>query len=175
MIYFNSKYLSDCLGVNLSKWKRWSREFLPPDPLGGYQSGYARQFSNKDAFKVFFGGYLVSELKFTITDAARILSDLHSWLTRHRFYALPIKNPKPPCRYHHIYIYRLGGAKFGYAIRSLTEPALAVKENCYAEHFGLKLIGLPPEFVTHNNDFIHAAVLSINALHQRYLSLVYQE
>jgi hypothetical protein len=174
MIFFNSKYLSSCLGINLAKWKRWSREFLDPDPLGGFQSGYARQFSNKDAFKVFLGGYLVGELKFTITDAGQILSDLHSWLTRHQFYALPMQNSKPPRQYHHIYIYRREDGKFGYAIRRLTEPALTVNGNCYDERFGLKLIGLSPEFVRHN-DFLHASVLSINALHRRYLALVYQE
>ena len=88
MIYYNSRELSDNLNVNLSKWKRWVREFLPPDPLGGLQSGYARQFNLKEAFRVFLGGYLVSALKFTIPEARQILTDLDNWLKSEGFYAL---------------------------------------------------------------------------------------
>ena len=173
MIYFNSKYLSKCLGINLAKWKRWSREFLDPDPLGGFRSGYARQFSNKDAFRVFLGGYLVSEVKFTISQACQILSDLHVWMTQQHLYALPMQNSTAPEKSHQIYIYRLDGEKFGYAIRSRTNPGLIVKEDRHEEHFQLKLIGLPPEFIA-GHDFAHACVLSINALHQKYLSLVHR-
>jgi len=74
--FYTNRQLSQTLNVNLSKWKRWSREFLAPDPLGGLQSGYARQFSRDDAFTVYLGGYLVGDLGFTIPEARRILSDL---------------------------------------------------------------------------------------------------
>ena len=174
MIYLNSKYLSKSLGINLAKWKRWSREFLDPDPLGGFQSGYARQFSNKEAFRVFLGGYLVGELKFTISQARQILSDLHAWLTQHHLYALPVKNLKLRSESHHIYIYGLGDGKFGYAIRSMADPALIKTGNRYEEHFKLKLMGVSPEFVA-QNEFTHASILSINTLHQQYLSLVSQK
>jgi hypothetical protein len=73
--------LAQRLNINLAKWKRWSREFLPPDPLGGMQSGYARQYSIDDAFKVYLGGHLVSSLKFAIPETKKILGDLHEWLT----------------------------------------------------------------------------------------------
>ena len=63
--FYQNRELSQKLGVKLAKWKRWSREFLPPDPLGGLQSGYARQYNLNDAFSVYLGGYLVSELKFS--------------------------------------------------------------------------------------------------------------
>ena len=43
--FYLNRELSDRLGIRLSRWKRWSREFLPPDPLGGLQSGFARQYS----------------------------------------------------------------------------------------------------------------------------------
>jgi len=78
--YYTNRELAEKLGINLAKWKRWSREFLPPDPLGGMQSGYARQYSPDDAFTVLLGGHLVSELKFTIPEAKKILADLHQWL-----------------------------------------------------------------------------------------------
>jgi hypothetical protein len=64
----------------LAKWKRWSREFLPPDPLGGLQSGFARQYSLKEVFIVALGGFLVGELKFTVQEARTILNDLSPWL-----------------------------------------------------------------------------------------------
>ncbi|MBW2491912.1 MAG: hypothetical protein JRE65_12275, partial [Deltaproteobacteria bacterium] len=52
--FFTNRELSDSLDIKLTKWKRWSREFLPPDPLGGMQSGYARQYHPDQAFTVFF-------------------------------------------------------------------------------------------------------------------------
>lgn len=84
--YFQNRELSTRLGIKLCKWKRWSREFLPPDPLGGMQSGYARQYSLDDAFNVYMGGYLVAELKFSIPEARQVLSDLREWMLSHGFF-----------------------------------------------------------------------------------------
>jgi hypothetical protein len=84
--FFTSRALSQRLEINLAKWKRWSREFLPPDPLGGMQSGYARQYHPDQAFTVYLGGLLVSDLKFTIPEAKQILQDLQGWLTEKGFY-----------------------------------------------------------------------------------------
>lgn len=78
--YFNSRQLSEKLGINLARWKRWSREFLAPDPLGGKQSGYARQFSLNEAFLVFTGGYLVGNLGLSIPEAKTILSCFSEWV-----------------------------------------------------------------------------------------------
>ena len=87
MIKFHTnKQLSQSFSINLAKWKRWSREFLPPDPLGGLQSGYARQYNLDEAFTVFLGGHLVGNLKFTIPEARQILHELHQWLVDHDFY-----------------------------------------------------------------------------------------
>ena len=80
--YYLSRDLSERLHIPLSRWKRWSREFLPPDPLGGLQSGYARQYSVRDAFAVYWAGFLVSHLGFSIPEARRILNDLDGWLKR---------------------------------------------------------------------------------------------
>ena len=73
--FFTNRELSERLGIKLAKWKRWSREFLPPDPLGGMQSGYARQYNPDQAFTVFLGGHLVADLKFTIPEANQIIQD----------------------------------------------------------------------------------------------------
>jgi hypothetical protein len=84
--FFTNREASKRLDINLSKWKRWSREFLPPDPLGGMQSGFARQYSPDGAFTVYFGGHLVGDLKFTIPEAKQIVKDLHSWFSEKGFY-----------------------------------------------------------------------------------------
>ena len=85
--FYKNQELSQKLNIKLSRWKRWSREFLPPDPLGGLQSGYARQYTPDQAFTVFLGGYLVGKLKFAIPEARQILHDWHDWLVAHKFYS----------------------------------------------------------------------------------------
>jgi hypothetical protein len=87
--FFTNRELSDKLSINLAKWKRWSREFLPPDPLGGMQSGYARQFNPDQAFTVFLGGHLVADLKFSIPEANQIIQDLNKWLSEKGFFFDP--------------------------------------------------------------------------------------
>jgi hypothetical protein len=77
--FFKNRELSQKLGINLARWKRWSREFLPPDPLGGLQSGVARHYSIDDALTVYLGGHLVADLKFSIPEARCVLEDLRSW------------------------------------------------------------------------------------------------
>jgi hypothetical protein len=84
--FFTNRELSDKLSINLAKWKRWSREFLPPDPLGGMQSGYARQFNPDQAFTVFLGGHLVADLKFSIPEANQIIQDLNKWMSEKGFF-----------------------------------------------------------------------------------------
>ncbi|MEE8554146.1 MAG: hypothetical protein V3S72_12675 [Desulfobacterales bacterium] len=78
--FYTNRELSGRLDINLARWKRWSREFLPPDPLGGMQSGYTRQYNPNEAFKVNLGGHLVADLKFAIPEAKQILKDLDDWL-----------------------------------------------------------------------------------------------
>jgi len=111
MIKFRTnKEISQIFSINLAKWKRWSREFLPPDPLGGLQSGYARQYNLDEAFTVYLGGHLVGDLKFTIPEARQILHDLHRWLVDHDFYfdfsgtANPLNQSEPPVQNYQIAI-----------------------------------------------------------------------
>jgi hypothetical protein len=83
--YYTNRDLSERLETKLAKWKRWSREFLPPDPLGGMQSGYSRQYTPDEAFTVYLGGHLVSDLHFTIPETRQILQDLGEWLSENGF------------------------------------------------------------------------------------------
>jgi hypothetical protein len=81
--YFSSRELSGLLHIPLNRWKRWTREFLPPDPLGGLQSGYARQLSVREAFTVYLGGFLVSAHGFSMPQARLVLQDLSAWIKKH--------------------------------------------------------------------------------------------
>ena len=108
--FYTNKELSQKFNVNLARWKRWSREFLPPDPLGGLQSGYARQYNPDEAFTVFLGGHLVGDLKFSIPETKQILVDLHQWLVDHNFYfyfsknSESARNPTPDVNYYQLAI-----------------------------------------------------------------------
>ena len=81
-----SKELSKRLGINLAKWKRWAREFLPPDSKAGLQSGYAREYTKDEAFRVYLAGYLVSRLNFSIPETREILEELEGWLKHNGFF-----------------------------------------------------------------------------------------
>lgn len=169
MIYLDSRHLANKLGINLAKWKRWSREFLDPDPLGGFQSGYARQFSFKEAFRVYLGGCLVSALHFTIPQTRSILADLKPWLKANQLYTWPPQNSDDPPRSNHVYVYELEKGNFGYAVRCLTDCHDPGEGALFQERFTLELIGLTAKkLATH--PFTHARVIYINALHQRFLA-----
>ncbi len=83
--FYTNRELAQKFHINLARWKRWSREFLPPDPLGGLQTGYARQYNPNEAFILYLAGHLVGEMKFSITEVRRILSTVHPWLAEHGF------------------------------------------------------------------------------------------
>jgi len=90
--YFTARQLAQRLEVNLAKWKRWSRHFLPPDPLGGLQSGVTRQYHPDEALRVRLGGILVGEMKFTLPQAALVLDDLAEWMEENGFRFVPKGN-----------------------------------------------------------------------------------
>ena len=132
--FFTNRELSDRLGIKLAKWKRWSREFLSPDPLGGMQSGYARQYNPDQAFTVFLGGHLVADLKFSIPEARQIIHDLNKWLSEKGFFfdlrghSVSNKGMDALIKKHIIFIRRQKGTdkrfKFIYTVRSIisNEP-----------------------------------------------------
>lgn len=93
--FYNNRELADKLSINLARWKRWSREFLPPDPLAGQQAGYARQYYVEHAFVVFAGGHLVANLGFSIPQARWILSESREWMKTRGFHFDPRGNRKP--------------------------------------------------------------------------------
>jgi hypothetical protein len=78
--FLDARRISSFLEVKLSTWKRWSREFLPPDPKARMRSGQTRLFSPNQAFEVYLGAHLVSFLKFSIPEARHIIGGLRQWL-----------------------------------------------------------------------------------------------
>ncbi|RJQ78756.1 MAG: hypothetical protein C4519_11870 [Desulfobacteraceae bacterium] len=170
MIYFDSKHLSHKLGINKAKWKRWSREFLPPDPLGGLQSGVARQFNVKEAFKVYLGGYLVSELKFTIPDALQILADLSTWLKLNGFFSIqsqPRNHLSQQDQRHHIYIYRPSKKSFAYCIRTIMS-LLSIDNHLKQEIFSEAVISTEADLIA-SGEVKSAQLLAITVLYQDFL------
>jgi hypothetical protein len=126
--YYTSREISKKLNINLARWKRWSRAFLPPDPLGGVQSGYARQYIFKDLFKVFLCGHIVSHLKMSVPDSLKVMLDLSPWLKKNGYFHMiqindsSAKNTNQS-HCHRIYFCPLKvtsgkrGSEFGYLIR----------------------------------------------------------
>lgn len=122
---FTNRELSDCLMINPARWKRWSREFLPPDPLAGRQSGYARQYYLNDAFLVFLGGHMVGALRLSIPEARQIMTDLESWLGENGYRFDPAggrsggTDATSSVIRHEIAAYPNEGGGFVYRVRSL--------------------------------------------------------
>jgi hypothetical protein len=191
--FFTNREVSKRLNINLSKWKRWSREFLPPDPLGGMQSGFARQYSPDGAFTVYLGGHLVADLKFTIPEARQILTDLHAWFAEKGFYfdarsnATINQGPDQLIKKYIIFIEREkdpGDAiHFMYTIRGIisNEPfnynGVEIMKELYIE----KTMGLPPKKkstidmnivnVLYITDVLNSFVVRLNLNRSRYSAL----
>ncbi len=126
----NNRDLSRRLGINLARWKRWSREFLPPDPLAGIQSGYARQYYLDDAFRVYLGGHLVSHLHLSVPEARQVLADLSPWLKNNglcfdlRGNLQASRACKTLVQAYEVH-FRNTGKGFAYRVRGLLERRLA--------------------------------------------------
>ncbi|MBC8246297.1 MAG: hypothetical protein H8E81_01805 [Deltaproteobacteria bacterium] len=138
--FYTNRELAQKFGLNLAKWKRWSREFLPPDPLGGLQSGFARQYTLKDAFRVYLAGFLVSELKYSIPAAKEIIDELTGWLeseeflTNHDLFLRSAKNAAVPIERYKVIISQKKSAKaasrggFDYQIRGIISDTSELYE-----------------------------------------------
>ena len=139
--FYTSREISKRLGINLARWKRWSREFLPPDPLGGLQSGYARQYNPNEAFTVFMAGYLVATLKFSIPEARTIMRDLDDWLVSGGYYfrfsedssaSKVVKAPGPAAAECRIWIAPRNHGEIAFQYR--IETVLDEKPTCLEDH-----------------------------------------
>ncbi len=172
--FFTNRDLSSKLGINLAKWKRWSREFLPPDPLGGMQSGFARHYSIDDAFTVFLGGHLVADHKFSIPEARRILQDLRPWLEGAGVYLTGKiqerfkRKVQPVVKEYYIYISRdarapKGHPTFRYSLKGiLSRRSRKRGEMSFEEEQFIEMDIIPGSGIEHDN--FSLKILNISAV-----------
>ena len=93
---FTAKQVASFFHVKPATWKRWCREFLPPDRKAGMQCGRTRLLSPDQAFEVYLGSHLVSCLRYSIPEAREIMGGLRTWLRANAFYPeTPDANPEP--------------------------------------------------------------------------------
>ena len=180
--FYTNKELAKTFNINLARWKRWSREFLPPDPLGGLQSGYARQYNLDQAFTVILGGHLVGDLKFSIPETKQILVDLHQWLVDHDFYFFISKtsetatDPMPDIDYYLLAISnqalrrdKIHGLSYWargvLSVDSSNKPWVRVRQ----EHYIESSIG-PKESESPRQNAESYRVLNISGFRKRFLN-----
>ena len=180
--FYTNQELSQKLNITLARWKRWSREFLPPDPLGGLQSGYARQYNPDEAFIVFLGGYLVGNLKFTIPEARRILNDLHRWLVEHKFYfdyagnAQSIKENSVSIQYYQIAICRSADVEpkdsgfFYFTKGVIADELMAVEGKAVRQERFIESSINSGKTAAQINEAASYRILNISILRKRFLS-----
>lgn len=158
MIYFSSRHISQALGINLARWKRWVREFLPPDPLSGRQSGYARNFNIKDVFQVYLAGYLVGTMNFGVAQARQIVSDLEPSLKARGYQTLHADDAPDTQQVFWVMISRSPDGGFDY-IESPLNTTESDRNHALEQLFDA-LAG---------SRFVDARVLSISALYRRFI------
>jgi hypothetical protein len=171
VIYFNSRYLSECLGIGLAKWKRWVREFLPPDPLSGMQSGYARNLNLKDAFHVYLAGYLVSNMRFGIAEVRQVMSDMEPSLKQQGFHALHVTQMPDAAMSFWILVYQSHEIGFGY-IEVLGNSVSALEKSSNASQIERIDSHRPIADLFARHHFIDARMISISGIYKQFIGRI---
>ena len=171
MIYFNSRYLSQCMNINLAKWKRWVREFLAPDPLSGMQSGYARNLNLKDAFFVYLAGFLVSELRLSIDQAKQLMTDIEPLLKQQGFQTLHTAQRPDPHIAVWIAIYPIRTSGLGFV------PIVDSDQSCHADAKGLQAqpclrIEHPIRNLLSTGKFVSARLIAITDIYNQFVDRI---
>ncbi|MGD8241735.1 MAG: hypothetical protein PVF55_01540 [Desulfobacterales bacterium] len=183
--FYSSRDLSRKLRIPLNRWKRWAREFLPPDPLGGLQSGYARQFSTREAFSVYLGGFLVAGLGFSIPQARQIIRDLSGWMKKSGLDAALMgrgsdghDNGHDSRRYEVQILGRSvaagsGHGKLAYRIRAIDPPRMVTgaRSNQWVETYTETTLKSPPASTDGSYPPLRC-LLDISALTDRFIRLM---
>ena len=80
MLTITNRILENATGFTHTQIKRWAVAFLKPDRASGQHSGIPRTYRLEQALRIFLGGYLVRDLKFTMDESKNILNDVTTWL-----------------------------------------------------------------------------------------------
>ena len=78
-IIITNSCLARITKLPISKVRRNTKEFLPPDPQATRRSGYSRRFNLDEGYKVYIGTHLVSTLSYSFPDARTIITDIWPW------------------------------------------------------------------------------------------------
>jgi hypothetical protein len=81
MLIITNRLLEEATSFTHAQIKRWSVAFLNVDEESGQHSGISRTYSFEQAVMIYFGGYLVRDLKFTLIEARQVLDDVGRWMT----------------------------------------------------------------------------------------------
>lgn len=90
---FTGRELAKKMEVPFDTFKRWVREFLPPDSESGRQKGKARLFCTSEAYKIFLAKHLVGRLKLTIEESRQVLKDIWQWLMQNNLHPQAARLP----------------------------------------------------------------------------------
>jgi hypothetical protein len=82
MILTNS-ILSEKLKQPLFKFRRWTKELLPPDPVATQRGGVARELTLDEGFYVYLGGLMVNSPGFTFYIVRRLMTPIWAMLKLH--------------------------------------------------------------------------------------------
>ena len=80
MLIITNRLLEEATNFTHAQIKRWAVAFLNVDEASGQHSGISRTYSFEQAVMIFFGGYLVRDLKFTLIEARQIIDDVSRWM-----------------------------------------------------------------------------------------------
>ncbi|MCB2217442.1 MAG: hypothetical protein KQH59_15345 [Desulfobulbaceae bacterium] len=111
--------LQEIIEKPITKVRRWVRDALPEDPNAQARSGYTREFTDEEGFRVFVFGYLI-EQGFTTGEARKIVDAIKDWLLKR---LSPIRKLPEKVADWVLYIYR--NPEHGLSIDAL--PALEGK------------------------------------------------
>ena len=84
----NNRDLAKAFGIVDTTWKKWSREFLPPDPASGKGRGRTRSYTPEDAFTVYLGGLMVSEKAMTFKESKEAIKIIISFMQNREYFPL---------------------------------------------------------------------------------------
>jgi hypothetical protein len=80
-LLLTNQALADITGIPYGKIRRHVKETLPPDLRATIQSGYAREYSLRDAYYIYLVVHMVAGLKVTAPEAKIIIDSVRDWLT----------------------------------------------------------------------------------------------
>ena len=168
--YFNSRDLSGKLDINLARWKRWTREFLPPDPLGGKQSGYARQFSLQEAFSVYLAGHLVAALGLSIPDTKKVLQRVAQWMgDKPMFLNSPIRDSNgSSIQNPQVHLILYGGLNRPTSCRIQETDDLKIPMDSEPSDDQILLVDRPSEIPARNYGRTNARILFITLIRDEF-------